>query len=152
MHQSEEPGYHCHCRDVTVLISPPALSESHKISQIRYANKGDYAACPEVNWNDASGRKQVSPRLRQGHSVTFDIADLQNRRPPAARSGLIVRIAAGEIKDCRTSEAIFHFDLGGTAPNFARLVPRSIRNDANSCARTARRSDFELSETMAKRQ
>lgn len=116
---------------VTVLVSPPALSESYKISQIRYANKGDYVACPEVNWNDASGRKQVSllDCVKWGHSVTFDIADLKNPPTVGSEVWLIVRIAAGEIKDCRTSEATFHFDPGGARAKFRTAGTALDRND-----------------------
>ena len=115
---------------VTSLISPPLMAESYKISQIRYSNRGEYAACPEVNWNDASGRRQVSriDCIKWGDVITFDIADLENPPPAGSEVWLRIRISAGEIKDCRTSEATFLFDPAGARAKFHTAGTEFDRN------------------------
>lgn len=120
---------------LTLLVSAPALAESYKISQIRYTNRGDYAACPEVNWNDASGRLQVSQLdcVKWADRVTFDIADLDNPPPAGTEVWLRIRISAGEIKSCRTSEATFLFDPAGAR---AKFHTAGTEFDRNTCKLT----------------
>ena len=116
---------------LTTMLSAPALAENYKISQIRYSNRGEYAACPEVNWNDASGRQQVSRLdcLKWGDMVTFDIADLENPPPAGTEVWLRIRISAGEIKNCRTSEATFLFDPAGARAKFHTAGTEFDRNN-----------------------
>ena len=116
---------------LTALMSPAAFSESYKVSQFRYTNRGEYVACPEVVWNDASGRQQVSlvECVKRGHTVVLELADLKN--PPTADSEvwLLLRIAAGDVQNCRSKTATFHFDPGGARAKFRSDGTHLDRNE-----------------------
>ena len=106
---------------LAVLLAPPVLAESYKVSQFHYFNNGEYESCPEVVWTDDSGRQQVSRPdycVKRSHTTTLNFDELDNPPPAGTEVWLQLRIVFGDVESCRTSEATFHYDPGGERAKF----------------------------------